>query len=126
MAQFNSPLSKHWGLGSNNRNVLHNPYHKNPYTRKNVDILPEHIVPQQHASDLLKRMAYKASKKYDRRRIISTPSPTSYTTTVTKTTKPPENNSEVLFLPGSQSTNCNEDVAKSGKYTHLERSILEL
>ena len=126
MTQFNSPLIKPWGFRSNNRNILHNPYHNQAHTRKNLDILPEHIVPQQHASDLLKRMAYKASKKYDRREIISTPSPTSYTTTVAKTTKPPESNSEVLFLPGSQSTNCNEKVAKSGKCTHLQRNIFEL
>ena len=122
MPQFNSGLNKPWGFGNNNHRIFKNPYQQTTHTGMDVNILPEQIIPQKHAANLLNRMAYKASKKYDKVSKLGITKPIAYPTITPKPSKRPDN-SEVLFLPGEQSTGCNEKVAKGGKYSSCNKII---
>ena len=112
MPQYNPASSNHFRFPNNEPDMFKDRYiEPSSYVG---NLLPKQIIPRQPAAHLLNQMAYKASQKYDH--ISNVPTPTIESiSNVRHEVNEPVKNSEVLFFPGSENSDCNENVASKGE-----------
>ena len=90
-----------WKSFSNNNLMPQNTRNAEPFTHRFSNVLPNRIIPQKPASQILNKMANRAYKRYDKKSRASPTStriPPSFTFTTESTTANPE----VLFFPGNR------------------------
>ena len=116
MYPFYPPTNNQWSkqhLGP--RKVWEDKNQMYIYAQKDMNILPQQIIPQKSAADLLNSMASKASKRYDENSRRNIPiAHKSFSNTNNKIIRS-KDKSEVLFLPDKRNIECNENKASAGK-----------
>ena len=111
MPHYNPATTSNFRFPNNKPDIFQDRFSEPSYIG---NFFPKRIIPQQPAANLLSQMAHKASQKYHQISKMTTPTTESNPNTRPEINKPVKN-SEVLFFPGSENADCNENVASKGK-----------
>ena len=90
-----------------------------PYTHRFSNVLPNRIIPQKPASQILNKMANRAYKRYDKKPRAS-PTTTIIPPNFSSTTESTTANPEVLFFPGNKAIDCDEVVESGGMNVYFQ------